>query len=161
MEIFSPQSIHDIKLIKRTLASGQIFPYNKDITFAGDLLFSHVQKLFYSYLSLLDEICSLSKTGRLNYRLDRDRNGNPRTRLDHKNDSNLLFDIRGGTFVCNPEIRRLYLKYRFAFVMSLWDLAQRNKCHYFRQKSSAIKQTQREAAHVSKVKKKSKIQSTT
>ena len=84
--------------------------------------FRFTHTLLYAYLKLIQEDC----TGD-NVLLIRAPDGRPVTTAG---DSKIMFDSRGGVFVYDPLTRRKLFKYRCTMLMSLFDMATKEKEPY-------------------------------
>lgn len=117
-----------IERIKSSLSEGIVTPYLDNDEEYSD--YKHVQFLMYSYLEYLDEISDENdevpgeKVKTRRFDLFRDKEGVP---MPDKHSANILFDTRSGTFVHKPKYRRAYLRSRFAFIYSLWDMNTKEK----------------------------------
>ena len=120
-EIPIPANVREkIASISKSLASGIVIPYNRTINEFESYKF--VQLLMYSYLSHLDKLSG--EDDEFRFDLHRNKEGIPKPK---GNSANILFDTRSGTFIHKPDYRRAYLKTRFAFIYSLWDMNTKEK----------------------------------
>jgi hypothetical protein len=82
----------------------------------------YIQFTFYSYLLMIMTEC---KRGGYPTILER-RSADGMHVLSGK-EAKILFDPRGGIFICEPKTRREYFKWRTALIMSLWDISMKRK----------------------------------
>ncbi|MBM4354161.1 MAG: hypothetical protein FJ109_10260 [Deltaproteobacteria bacterium] len=95
-------------------------------TYSHDRSFATVHAVLLSYLRLLARDSDHFRLALL----PRSSDGNPKAD-ELCGLGPILFDRRGGTFVADPKARRDYAMWRATVVMSLWDVATKNKAAYW------------------------------
>ncbi|MHA2290413.1 MAG: hypothetical protein ACXABG_16625 [Promethearchaeota archaeon] len=119
------KSVKYLRKMEEHLNRGQVYPFD-ELKYGGNFAhFQFVQSLFYAYLKVLDRLSR--KNGKTDFILRRNDEGDPE--VNHDRNTNFIYDLRGGIFTFNPEIRRAYLSIRFGFIYSLWDMHSKYKMH--------------------------------